>query len=107
MNELSIVYVTAPDRKEAEKLAGAVLAERLAACVNIYTGVMSLYLWQGSVECSEEVTILFKTRSVLVHKLSEMIKKQHTYDLPCILSVPIDHADKDFAEWIKRETHRP
>lgn len=106
MNEFSLVYITASNREEAEKLARAILSERLAACVNIYDGVRSLYLWEGTLESSREAAMVVKTRSSLVSELARKIREIHSYELPCILSIPANYVDEDYGKWISRETFR-
>ena len=57
----AVVLVTAPDLKTARALAKAALEARLVACANLIPKLESHYWWQGRIECSGEVLILFKT----------------------------------------------
>ena len=45
-----IVFMTAPKRDEAERLAEILVNERLAACVQILPEITSFYHWQGKIE---------------------------------------------------------
>ena len=104
MTEYVVVYVTASDVKEARKIAEAVVGERLAACANIYPEIRSIYWWQGKVEESGESALVLKTRRELVPKVVEMVKRLHSYTVPCIVALPIAEGNREFLEWIKSET---
>lgn len=103
MSELALLYATFSSRAEAERIAETVLAEQLAACVNILPGCTSLYRWHGQVERNEEVPALFKTRPILARRLSDRIAALHSYDLPVIEQWPVTVSGA-VAEWIARET---
>lgn len=100
----SLIYVTAPSDEEARKIAGTVVAERLAACANIIPGVTSLYWWQGRVQEDSEVTVILKTRDDLVARLTERIKDLHSYECPCVVALPIAEGNRAFIDWIVAET---
>lgn len=104
MADISLVYITAPDISEAERIADVLLSSRLAACVNIYSGVKSLYLWKGERESANETVMMVKTRSSLVPKLADKVREVHSYETPCIIAYPADFASGDYAEWVMRET---
>lgn len=106
MTDLILVYITTSGAEEAEKLARMILSEKLASCVNIYQGVRSFYLWEGAVETSEEATLVVKTVSFLYEELAKRVREEHSYDLPCIVAIPVLYAEKKYEEWIKRETSR-
>jgi periplasmic divalent cation tolerance protein len=104
MADVSLVYITASGIEEAERLGRMILSERLGACVNICSGVRSLYLWKGSGEKAEEATMVVKTRTSLVPRLAERVRTEHSYETPCILAFPAEFADKNYADWIVCET---
>ena len=84
MSDIALLYTTFADRAVAERVAETVLAERLAACVNILAPCASLYRWQDRIERAEEVPVLFKTRPMLARRLRERLAALHPYDLPVI-----------------------
>ena len=88
MSDVALLYVTFPSRGDAETVAETVLAERLAACVNILAPCVSIYRWQGKVERGEEVPALFKTMPQLAGRLRARIEALHPYDLPVIETWP-------------------
>lgn len=98
------VYITASDRDEARRLAHALVESRLAACANILDGMTSVYRWEGEVQESSEAVVIAKTREDLVPALTEKIKDLHSYDCPCVVSLPLTGGSEDFLAWIAAET---
>lgn len=102
--DVSLVYITAKDAAEAERVGRAVVEQRLAACVNIIKGMRSLYWWQGRLEEASEVVVIAKTRTDLVPALTAAVKVVHSYEVPCVVAVPIAGGNEDFLRWIREET---
>ena len=103
MNEVALLWTTFADADEAERVAETVLAEQLAACVNILAPCTSVYRWQGKVERGSEVPALFKTSPIRVRRLRDRIAELHSYDLPVIESWPAS-ASAPVCDWIAAET---
>lgn len=103
MSDTALLYVTFPSAAEAERVAEAVLNEKLAACVNILAPCASIYRWEGKIEHADEVPALFKTRPMLARRLRERIAALHSYDLPVIEAWPVEAGDA-VTGWIARET---
>ena len=100
----SLVYVTAADEDEAGRIGRELVESRLAACVNIIGGMKSMYWWDGAVHDDNEAVLIAKTTEALVPELIEKIKELHSYDCPCIVSLPIVDGNPDFLKWIEDET---
>jgi len=100
----SLIYVTAPSRDEAVKIGRQVVENRLAACANVLAGTASIYWWEGAVTEEEEVSLILKTRTDLVDRVVEMVKEIHSYDCPCVVSLPITGGNPGFLDWIDAET---
>jgi periplasmic divalent cation tolerance protein len=98
------VYVTFPVLAEAERVGQAIIARRLAACVNILPGMISHYWWEGKVERGEEVVALFKTRAALADALAAAVKELHSYTTPAIVTLPVEGGDAAYLGWIMAET---
>jgi periplasmic divalent cation tolerance protein len=96
--------MTAGDLAEAEKIAQALVDERLAACVNIFDGVRSVFRWQGSVQSGREVVLIAKTVEERFEELRERVIELHSYELPCIVARPVSDGLPGFLEWIEAET---
>jgi periplasmic divalent cation tolerance protein len=103
MSDVALLHATFADAAEAERVAAAVLAERLAACVNILAPCTSLYRWKGQVERAQEVPALFKTTPLLARRLRDRIAALHSYDLPVIETWPVA-AGEAVAGWVAAET---
>ena len=100
---MELFLVTAPP-EAAERIAAALVAERLAACVSIVPGVLSTYWWEGKVERAGEALLLVKTRAELTGKLAARIKELHPYSCPEIVHAPLAVANPDYARWVEEET---
>lgn len=105
--DLRLVLCNAPPDK-AEDIARAVLDQRLAACVNILPGVVSLYVWKGAVCRDPEATLLMKTRRDLVPALTEAIRAVHPYEVPEVIALPLapGEGNQAYLAWVVAETTR-
>jgi periplasmic divalent cation tolerance protein len=96
------VLVTIPE-KDAEALATMLVSERVCACVNIIKGVRSLFWWKGKINTADEVILIIKTKDSLYAKLKTMIKNNHPYSVPEIISFKIDQINQEYMEWLNKE----
>jgi periplasmic divalent cation tolerance protein len=101
MRDSRLVLVTAGSREEAERIAHAVVEERLAACVNLLGGVRSIYRWQGAVETADEVLLLIKTRSDAIDSLRERVMELHSYEVPEFVVLEIAGGSDAYLAWIR------
>lgn len=99
-----ICFSTCPDADTAERIASALVDERLAACVNILPGVRSVYRWQDAVERAEEVLLLVKTMPDQFERLKTRLLELHPYELPELLAVETDFGDSDYLRWVVAQT---
>ena len=95
------VYALFANAAEAERIGRLMVEERLAACVNILPEVRSIYRWQGAVESADEVAAIFKTTNARADALITRIAGLHSYDVPCIVTWPIDKILAPYAEWVE------
>ena len=98
------MLTTLPDRAGAETLARELLADRLAACVQIGATLQSLYHWHGQIETAQETPLAVKTRGELYARVEAAIRSRHPYELPEIIAVPITDGLSDYLDWIVAET---
>lgn len=96
----TIVVVTAPDLKVARILCETALKSRLVACANLIPKIESHYWWQGKIESSAEVLILFKTTQAKLKALEKLIIEKHPYDTPEFIVLPITAGNKRYLEWV-------
>ncbi len=106
MTGIVTVYATFSSGEEARRIARILVEERLAACANILGACHSIYRWQGTVEESEEVAALFKTRADRAEALIARLDELHVYDVPAAVVWPIDKALDSYAGWVIAETLR-
>ena len=104
--EFCFVYSTFPDAQSAHAAARAVVAQKLAACVNVYPPMTSFYVWQGKAEESLEVAAFIKTRRVLVNEAIAALRPLHPYTTPCFLVLPIEGGNDDYLAWAREQTDR-
>jgi periplasmic divalent cation tolerance protein len=95
------VYITCKDKGEAKKISLFLLRKRLIACSNIFSAE-SFYWWNGKIIDDCEYVILAKTVEKNYLKIQEVVKKMHSYNIPCICKVN-SKANKEFDEWVRKE----
>jgi len=97
---------TLPDAAAVDALAQAALEARLAACVTNVGAVSSRYHWNGALESSQEVQLLFKTSVARSEELQRFVETRHPYETPEILVWQVD-ASPGYGQWVNAETQRP
>jgi periplasmic divalent cation tolerance protein len=102
--EMRLVYITCSGRSEAEAIGKQIVKERLCAAVNIIDNMHSFYWWKGKIEESREAILIAKTTEELVHKLMNRVKELHSYECPCIISLPVEDSIPEFLMWLRSET---
>jgi periplasmic divalent cation tolerance protein len=103
MEEFIVVYVTAGSAEEGERLAHALVDERLAACVNRIKAVESTYRWQGKVEKSDEELLIIKSRRDLFPALEKRVRELHSYSVPEIIALPILAGSAAYLDWLREQ----
>ncbi|HVV93426.1 MAG TPA: divalent-cation tolerance protein CutA [Hyphomicrobiales bacterium] len=104
MDAVVFVYTTWPDAALAEAAGRELVADKLAACVNIVPGMVSVYAWQGAIERAEEAVMIVKTRASLADAVAAAVRAVHPYDTPAIVTLPIAGGDPAYLAWILAET---
>jgi periplasmic divalent cation tolerance protein len=99
-----LLYVTASDVQEAAKIARTLVKERLVACANVLGAVRSFYRWEGEIQDDEEAVLIAKTGAERVEETTARIKALHSYDVPCVVAVPLVGGNEEFLTWIASET---
>ena len=95
------VYAVFANAEEAERIGRTVIEERLAACVNILGPCRSIYRWHDKLETADEVAAIFKTHHWQSDALMQRIAALHSYQVPCIVTWPIDKILRSYADWVE------
>ena len=95
-----LVFCTCPDTATADRIAEALVTERLAACVNQIPGIRSVYLWQGKIERDAEVLLMIKTTDRRFAALETRITRLHPYEVPEIIAAPVTRGLPAYLEWV-------
>jgi periplasmic divalent cation tolerance protein len=98
-----LVYTTTATRAEAERIARALLKERLVACANSFP-ISSQYWWKGRLEKGREVGLLLKTRRSLYSRVEKRVKALHAYTVPAIEAWELARVSRPFRDWLLEET---
>ena len=101
---LRFCYVVCASAEQAQAIGRAVVSERLAACANALGPVASVYWWDGKLTEDSEHALVLKTRASLVPALTRRVKELHSYEVPCVVALPIEAGNPDYLAWIARET---
>ena len=99
-----VVITNLPDRATAEKLADALVGQRVAACVNILAPCRSVYWWKDALQHDEEHPMLIKTTSERYPALEAAIRSGHPYEVPEIIAVPVGRGLPAYLDWVKEES---
>ena len=102
MKNIKFFYITASNKKEAERIAKKLLDKRLIACANVISNVNSYFVWKNKVQNSKEIIICGKTTSKNQKKIIQIVKSLHSYSVPCIIFFDIKNGNKDFLKWIEQ-----
>jgi periplasmic divalent cation tolerance protein len=98
------VVTTTDSAAEADRLAGAIVAERLGACVHVIGPITSVYRWDGAVARDQEWRLAVKTAADRLGELIRYVETHHSYDVPMVVATEIVTGSADYLEWVTRET---
>lgn len=101
MPDAIIVFSTCANHEEAQRIAQAVVEERLAACVQLLLPIESIYRWEGAIERSQEILVLFKTTLAEFPALEKRITELHSYETPEIIAVHVVAGAEKYLKWLR------
>jgi periplasmic divalent cation tolerance protein len=96
-----IVFVTTPTSEEANRIAEALVAQRLAACVNIIPAIQSIYRWEGKVTRDQESLMIIKTTDERYTELERVVKELHSYSTPEVVALRIERGSEQYLKWLR------
>lgn len=100
----AMVYITCENEAQARRIGRTLVSERLAACVNVLPGMTSLYWWRDEVQEASEAVLVAKTRQSLAEALAARVGELHSYDVPCVVVLPILGGNPEFLRWMEEQT---
>jgi len=101
-----VVFITAPTKEEAVRLAEKLVETNLAACVQILPDVESIYRWQGKVEHQSEVLLIAKTVRSSFEKLEGEVRALHSYETPEVVAVSLVAGSGPYLDWLRASVDR-
>ena len=99
-----MVYVTAADVEEAKEIGRAMVDARLAACANVFPGMVPIFRWEGEIGEDAESVVILKTTRSRADDLIAAVEAMHSYDCPCAVVLPLAGGSQAFLDWITSET---
>ncbi|WP_197703486.1 divalent-cation tolerance protein CutA [Sulfurifustis variabilis] len=102
-----MALTTVPDRETAERIAHALVEERLAACVNLLPAMQSVYRWKGKTQTATEHLLIIKTRTADYPAVERRIRALHPYELPEVITVPIVAGLPAYLAWLDNPDGTP
>ena len=97
---MALVYCPCPNLEEARRLGSALLDAHVAGCINILPGMVSLYDWKGAREEAAEIVLIAKTTAELAGSAREFLEREHSYDVPAILTLPLTDMNSSYRDWL-------
>jgi len=98
--KIVMAYITTSDTDEARKIGRVLVESKLVACVNIFSDMNSMYVWKGQFQDDHEAVMIAKTTQDKVPMLIETVKANHSYECPCIVTLPVADGYRGFLDWI-------
>ena len=102
--KIYFIYVTFGSLREAKKLGGLLVKNKLAACTNIIPTIYSTYVWKNKTMMDKECSMIVKTSKSKIKKAIKFIVKKHSYECPAVSAFPIESTHSDFQRWINEQT---
>jgi periplasmic divalent cation tolerance protein len=105
LGNLILVFVTVPNIDLAKAISKELIENKLVACVNIFPKITSIYQWEGKLCEEEELLLICKSISPNFDEISKKVKEIHPYDIPEIISVPLDNCENNYKKWLLESTN--
>lgn len=100
MAEVVLLYMTVSSNDEGRRIGKALVEENLVACVNVLAPMTSMFQWEGTVKDETEVPVIAKTTRDQVDLVVDRVRALHSYDVPCVVAVPICGGEPNFLSWV-------
>lgn len=97
---IRVVFTTFSSEEVAAQIVRTLVEERLAACGTIIPKVRSIYAWEGLVEDSTEVMVVFKTGTERLASFEKRLLELHPYEVPELIALTPEAVSADYAAWV-------
>jgi periplasmic divalent cation tolerance protein len=104
VHDAVVIVTNAPDLLLAKRIAHVLVEEHYAACVNLGAPSLSMYMWEGKLEGTEEIPITIKTTRERAPALMSRLLELHPYDVPEVLVLPVIGGSIRYLEWVKDQS---
>ena len=104
MSNVYIMLSAIDDGEEASRIAGILVEERLVACVNVVSGLTSIYRWEGKLQREQEYLMILKTSEERLQEAQDRLAELHPYDVPEVVSLPVESGNEEYLRWVVEET---
>jgi periplasmic divalent cation tolerance protein len=98
------VVITAENPDWLIEFTRSLVRDRLAACGQHILAIRSVYRWQGVIEDEPEARVALHTRTSLVPAIVERADREHSYDVPCVIALPVIAGNPAYIKWVLDET---
>ena len=95
------IQTTFETEKEAEEMASLLISKKVAACCQIEK-IKSIFQWEGKTDNQTEYRLSIKSKEDAFREVEKTIINNHSYDLPQIISFPIN-GSKKYLDWVDKE----
>jgi periplasmic divalent cation tolerance protein len=99
-SEARLILTTTGSIEAAQRIAHALVEQKLAACVNLIPNLTSIYHWQGATETASEVLLLIKTTTQHLRTIESTLRQLHAYEVPEFLVLPIESGSQPYLDWL-------
>lgn len=107
MHAICEVVITGPNAGWLREFTRKLVEERLAACGQQVAEIRSIYRWEGRMHDEPEARVMLHTRQSLVPEIIRTVRREHPYDVPCVLATLITQANPDYRAWVVESTKDP
>uniref|UniRef100_A0A671LSH2 Zgc:63972 n=1 Tax=Sinocyclocheilus anshuiensis TaxID=1608454 RepID=A0A671LSH2_9TELE len=97
----SVLLVNCPTEQTARDIGRSIMEKRLAACVNIFPRTTTMYYWKGEIRDTSEILLVLFKYIILTGTYMCSLRAVHPYDIPEIISFPIDDGSQHYLKWME------
>ena len=101
------VIITADSEDWLINFTRSLVQDRLVACGQQIAPIRSIYRWEGTIHDDRESRVALHTRTSLVSAIVDRTRREHPYEVPCVLALPVQASNPDYLEWVIEETDGP